>query len=297
MDRQCQSILYCMVVILSQWSLQGSFAVFMCTRRQCGRRSSIGNRSVCAFYNARKQRSASETAAWSSCRAVILGIVEMQRRWSAHTSASGWPFSICPVVDRNLENVQLKQISIAAHCGCLDIWHGPRDLAPSRCGRRIVVMLWSPSVHLPASVTDCHDPLDMDGSIICLLISSTGVLDSYIARLVSCVSMELDNLFNFIKSLDTDCVSNSLGETALGKGRVDEQMVKLQEWTEVALCGIGVEDAARVKKSTIIALSIFAGLNCFPTTNAQKGQVEIFKLQSTIFAKIQPASQQSVRSA
>ncbi|KRZ24397.1 hypothetical protein T4B_12475 [Trichinella pseudospiralis] len=37
MDRQCQSILYCMVVILSQWSLQGSFAVFMCTRRQCGR--------------------------------------------------------------------------------------------------------------------------------------------------------------------------------------------------------------------------------------------------------------------
>ncbi|KRY56512.1 hypothetical protein T03_6461 [Trichinella britovi] len=67
-----------------------------------------------------------------------------------------------------------------------------QDLAPSRCGRRIVVMLWSPSVHLPAAVTDCHDPLDMDGSIICLLISSTGVLDSYIARLVSCVSMEAD---------------------------------------------------------------------------------------------------------
>ncbi|KRY83363.1 hypothetical protein T4D_12242 [Trichinella pseudospiralis] len=282
MDRQCQSILYCMVVILSQWSLQGSFAVFMCTRRQCGRRSSIGNRSVCAFYNARKQRSASETAAWSSCRAVILGIVEMQRRWSAHTSASGWPFSICPVVDRNLENVQLKQISIAAHCGCLDIWHGPRDLAPSRCGRRIVVMLWSPSVHLPASVTDCHDPLDMDGSIICLLISSTGVLDSYIARLVSCVSMELDKSSALIDEklaanfYYTDCVSNSLGETALGKGRLssfraDGQAARVD--SEVALCGIGVEDAARVKKSTIIALSIFAGLNCFPTTNAQKGQV------------------------
>ncbi|KRZ71059.1 hypothetical protein T10_605 [Trichinella papuae] len=63
------------------------------------RRSSIGNRSVCAFYNARKQRSASETAAWSSCRAVILGIVEMQRRWSAHTSASGWPFSRWAVVE------------------------------------------------------------------------------------------------------------------------------------------------------------------------------------------------------
>ncbi|KAL1233687.1 Stress activated transcription factor [Trichinella spiralis] len=70
-----------------------------------------------------------------------------------------------------------------------------RDLAPSRCGRRIVVMLWSPSVHLPAAVTDCHDPLDMDGSIICLLISSTGVLDSYIARLVSCVSMEADKIY------------------------------------------------------------------------------------------------------
>ncbi|OUC48112.1 hypothetical protein D917_06410 [Trichinella nativa] len=76
-------------------------------RRRCDRRdvdqSALEDEQVagaqlatgpCAlFNNARKQRSASETAAWSSCRAVILGIVEMQRRWSAHTSASGWPCS------------------------------------------------------------------------------------------------------------------------------------------------------------------------------------------------------------
>ncbi|KRY30811.1 hypothetical protein T01_2163 [Trichinella spiralis] len=146
-------------------------------------------------------RSASETAAWSSCRAVILGIVEMQRRWSAHTSASGWP--------------------------CIGGWavdDGRSDLAPSRCGRRIVVMLWSPSVHLPAAVTDCHDPLDMDGSIICLLISSTGVLDSYIARLVSCVSMEADKssalideklAANFYTTLTASAIQLV---TALGKG-------------------------------------------------------------------------------
>ncbi|KRX39892.1 hypothetical protein T05_8672 [Trichinella murrelli] len=99
-----------------------------------------------------------------------------------------------------------------------------QDLAPSRCGRRIVVMLWSPSVHLPAAVTDCHDPLDMDGSIICLLISSTGVLDSYIARLVSCVSMEADKssalideklAANFYTTLTASAIQLV---TALGKG-------------------------------------------------------------------------------
>ncbi|KRX14907.1 hypothetical protein T07_1499 [Trichinella nelsoni] len=184
-------------------------------RRRCDRRdvdqSALEDEQVagaqlatgpCAlFNNARKQRSASETAAWSSCRAVILGIVEMQRRWSAHTSASGWP--------------------------CIGGWavdDGRSDLAPSRCGRRIVVMLWSPSVHLPAAVTDCHDPLDMDGSIICLLISSTGVLDSYIARLVSCVSMEADKssalideklAANFYTTLTASAIQLV---TALGKG-------------------------------------------------------------------------------
>ncbi|OUC48113.1 hypothetical protein D917_06411 [Trichinella nativa] len=86
-------------------------------------------------------------------------------------------------------------------------------------------MLWSPSVHLPAAVTDCHDPLDMDGSIICLLISSTGVLDSYIARLVSSSALideklaanfytvfHLNFLFSFRISY-TDCVSNSAGDS------------------------------------------------------------------------------------
>ncbi|XP_003374262.1 conserved hypothetical protein [Trichinella spiralis] len=82
-------------------------AVRSIDRRRCDRRdvdqSALEDEQVagaqlatgpCAlFNNARKQRSASETAAWSSCRAVILGIVEMQRRWSAHTSASGWPCS------------------------------------------------------------------------------------------------------------------------------------------------------------------------------------------------------------
>ncbi|XP_003374261.1 conserved hypothetical protein [Trichinella spiralis] len=80
-------------------------------------------------------------------------------------------------------------------------------------------MLWSPSVHLPAAVTDCHDPLDMDGSIICLLISSTGVvgLDRREAsgQLLYCIPSELSLLISYklFSPVNTDCVSNSAGDS------------------------------------------------------------------------------------
>ncbi|KRZ52955.1 hypothetical protein T02_8964 [Trichinella nativa] len=169
-----------------------------------------------------------------------------------------------------LNNIQIFPLILLLLLLCLLLLILPlQDLAPSRCGRRIVVMLWSPSVHLPAAVTDCHDPLDMDGSIICLLISSTGVLDSYIARLVSSSALIDEKLAaNFYTTLTASAIQLV---TALGK---DGQTA---QWAEVGFCDIGVEDAAL---KSIITLSISgAGLNWFRNPRGRLN--EISKLEST----------------